>query len=731
MGRELTKAILEIIELLKEERLFDINLSLIKKALDEKKENINDLIEIGIKCAQFKKIDQSLFIFNGLLNFIKTDIRIYYNLGIIYSMNKEHCSALEAYDCALKIQPDDVETLINKGCTLNDMANHQLAFETIKSAVQINPSFPEAWSNMGIALNNLGLHKDSVDAYLKAINLNENYFEAWSNKSIPLRELGLYQESLDACEKALILKPDYAEGWSNKGNTLFELKRYEEALMHYDRALSLKPDYAEGWSNKGNALFELKRYEEALMHYDRAIELKKEIDWMLGNYLLVKAQIGDWLNFDQLNKELIQRIKRGEKVATPFASLGLINDEEIHYKAACIFSSEKFPSQQILGPIRKNIRDKKIRVGYFSGDLGEHAVAYLTAELFEIHDRSKFEIIGFAWRINSKDLMTQRISAAFDRFIDVDGMSSLQIAKLSRELKIDIAIDLMGYTQYSKTDIFSYRAAPIQCGYIGYLGSMGSDYFDYIIGDKTVIPNEHRKYFTEKIVYLPSYQVNDSKRQISSKINNRENFGISKDAFVFCCFNSNYKIQPQAFQIWMEVLKSVENSILWLIESSEAFKKNLLREAGIVGIGQGKILFAPPTNRQEYLERYQVVDLFLDTLPYNAGTTASDALWCGVPVITHLGNSYSGKMAASLLKTLDLHELIVNSSEQYKNVSIDLANQPERLQKIKSKLIDRKQKSRLFDSKFFCRNLELAYIKMYEMHQLDKQFEDIEICQKI
>ena len=693
MDRKYTKTIIEIIELIKSKRLSNTSLPLIKTAIDEKKENINILIEISIQSAQIKNFEEAIFILNELSNLIKTDIRIYYNLGITYSMNSKHQQALEAYENALKINPKDVMTLINKGCTLNDMANYELALKTLKNATHIDQNFPEAWSNMGIALNNLGHHKDSIKAYEKAINLNKNYYEAWSNKSVPLNQLRLFNEALQACERAINLQPKYAEGWSNKGNTLHELKRYEEALIHYERALLLK----------------------------------KNIDWLLGNYLFLKAQIADWLNFEDWINELKNGIEKKEKVTTPFAALALIDDEKLHYRAAQIFSQQKIPKNSLLGKLNKVGTKRKIKLAYFSGDFREHAVSYLTAELFENHDREKFEIIGFAWEINLNDKMTQRIRVAFDHFIDVSEKSELQIAKLARDLDIDIAVDLMGYTQNSKTSIFSYRVAPIQCSYIGYLGSMGSDYYDYIIGDKTVIPRENRQYFSEKIVYLEHFQSNDSRRQVSTKTNNLENFRISKDVFVFCCFNNSYKIQPKIFHIWMEILGSVEKSVLWLIEGNKAFKKNLLMEAEKAGIDQSKVLFFPISNRQEYLERYQAVDLFLDTLPYNAGTTASDALWSGVPIITRLGNSYTGRMAASLLKTFDLQELIVNSNDQYRNVAIELANQPEKLYKLKSKIKNLHQNSRLFNNKLFCENLDSAYLKMYEMYQLGIQFEDIEV----
>ena len=495
--------------------------------------------------------------------------------------------------------------------------------------------------------------------------------------------------------------------------------------------MSLNPNYAEGWSNKGFTLHELKRYEEALNPYQRALSLKKNIDWLLGNYLFLKSQIGDWSNWEELCADLSNGLRRGEKIATPFTTLVLIDDEVLHHRAAQIFSEKKFPQNPLLGPISKRVKKEKIKIAYFSGDFREHAVSYLTAELFENHDRDRFEIIGFAWGVDMNDPMTQRLRAAFDKFIDVGDKSDLQIAKIGRKLDIDIAIDLMGYTQDSKTGIFACRVAPVQCSYIGYLGSMGANYFDYIIGDKTLIPHKNRTFFSEKIVYLPCFQSNDSKRPISPTINNREKYGISREEFVFCSFNNSYKIQPTLFQVWMEILKSVDNSVLWLIESSPLFKKNLLIEVERAGVHPKKILFTPQVNRQKYLEQYQAVDLFLDTLPYNAGTTASDALWSGVPVLTQIGNSYSGRMAASLLKMFDLHELIVNSAEQYKNVAIELANQPKRLTNIKSKLIKERFKSPLFNINFFSSNLELAYMKMYDQYHSDSQFEDIDIFPKI
>ena len=357
---------------------------------------------------------------------------------------------------------------------------------------------------------------------------------------------------------------------------------------------------------------------------------------------------------------------------------------------------------------------------YFSADFYNHATGHLMAELFELHDKNQFELIGFSFGPIAADEMRQRLKMQFNQFAEVGKMSDLEVAKLSRDLNIDIAIDLKGFTQYARTGIFSHRAAPIQVSYIGYLGTMGADYIDYIIADKILIPTGSQSYYSEKVVYLPnSYQVNDRKRLISDKQFTRKELGLPENSFVFCCFNNNYKILPATFDGWMRILKGVEGSVLFLYAENAWAKSNLKLEAEARGINSKRLVFGGYMPNAAYLARYQACDLFLDTFSYNAGTTASDALWAGLPILTLMGQSFASRVAASLLNAIGLPELITNTQEEYEALAIELAMNPEKLAAIKLRLVNNRQTTPLFDSPLFAKNLEAAYMKMFELYQAD------------
>jgi predicted O-linked N-acetylglucosamine transferase (SPINDLY family) len=400
----------------------------------------------------------------------------------------------------------------------------------------------------------------------------------------------------------------------------------------------------------------------------------------------------------------------------------------LHKKSSEIYTQFKYPLNSVLGSILKRPQSQKIRVGYFSADFRHHAVSFLTAELFELHDKNRFEIIAFSFGGDDKSPMRLRLSQAFNQFINVGDMSDLEIAELSRKLQIDIAVDLGGHTQDSRTGIFSYRAAPIQTSYIGYLGTMGVDYYDYLIADETIIPAEMQKFYSEKIVYLPSYQVNDRKRTISKSQFTREELGLPETGFVFCCFNNNYKILPSTFDSWMRILNAVEGSILFLYAENKWSRVNLINEAGLRGIDSARLIFGEHIPVEEYLARYRVCDLFLDTSPYNAGTTASDALWTGLPVLTIVGRSFASRVAASLLNAIGLPELITNTQEEYEDLAIELALNPNKLADIKLKLANNRFTTPLFDTPLFTKNLESAYINMYERYHSDLEPDHISIA---
>jgi predicted O-linked N-acetylglucosamine transferase (SPINDLY family) len=408
--------------------------------------------------------------------------------------------------------------------------------------------------------------------------------------------------------------------------------------------------------------------------------------------------------------------------------LGLLDNPEINLLASKIYTDTKYPASQLLGPFIKRVPNGKIRVGYYSADFHNHATAYLMAEMFESHDPERFELYGISYGPNKSDEMRLRVSKTFKQFIHVSNYSDIEIAKLSRELGIDIAVDLKGFTGDSRTGIFSLRCAPIQVNYLGYPSTMGASYIDYIVADQTVIPIESQKYYSEKIVYMPhSYQVNDSKRKISDRFFTKEALDLPKQGFVFCCFNSSYKILPDTFDLWMDLLQEVGGSVLWLFEDNLTASVNLRLQAQLRGVDPSRLVFAKPMDLADHLARHQLADLCLDTLPYNTHTTASDALWAGLPVLTLPGQSFAARVTASLLCSLDMPELIAVSREDYREKAINLAKNQVLLKQLKEKLNRNRLTAPLFNGQIFAKNIEKAYEAMNQRHVNDQSPDHIYI----
>ena len=468
-------------------------------------------------------------------------------------------------------------------------------------------------------------------------------------------------------------------------------------------------------------LHDLKRYDEEIAHYDKALSLKPDIDWVHGDFLYTRMKICSWTDLADSLGNISKKVMANERVAHPFLLLALTDDALLHKKSSEIHIQNKYPFNPLLGPILKRRENQKIRVGYFSADFKNHPVAFLIAELFEIHDRSQFETYAFSLE-GAADEMRGRLLEAFDHFIDVEGRSDVEIARVARNFAIDIAVDLTGFTKDSRTGIFSYRAAPIQVNYLGYPSTMGADYIDYIIADKTLIPPDSQSCYSEKVVYLPnSYQANDRGRLISDREFTRQELGLPENGFVFCCFNNNFKILPATFAGWMRILKAVDGSVLWLFQDNSWVVENLINEAQKQGIDAKRLVFADRVPPSEHLARHFQADLFLDTLPYNAHTTCSDALWTGLPVLTLLGRSFASRVAASLLNAIGLPELITNTQEEYEALAIELAIDPKKLADIKLKLVNNRLTTPLFDTSLFAKNLEAAYVQINERYRAGLQ----------
>ena len=495
------------------------------------------------------------------------------------------------------------------------------------------------------------------------------------------------------------------------------MKYAEQALESYNQAIEINPEHAKAIHNKGIVLFVLRRWAEAIACFEKAKEIDRSIAYLDGMLLHNKMWLCDWSSHQEDLNKLAQSVSEGRKASLSFPVLTLIDSLKLHRKSAEIWVADQFRRNLILGEIPKRKRTDKIRLAYFSSDFRQHPVSILMAELFEIHDRSRFELFAFSSGPETNDPMRHRIKAAFDHFIDINRLTDKAAAQLVRQWQIDIAVDLSGHTQDSRSGIFAYRAAPIQLSYIGYLGTMGADYYDYLFADQVLIPESSRSFYLEKIVYLPSYQVSDSTRKIADLHLSRKELGLPENGFVFCCFNNNYKITPTTFDSWMRILLAVPESVLVLYVEYESSRRNLRSEAENRGVVADRLIFAGRLSYEEHLARYRTMDLFLDTLPYNAGATASDALWAGLPVLTQMGESFPSRYAASLLTAIGLPELIAGDAKVYEALAIDLATHPEKIQAIKNKIDKNRLTTALFDTRLFAKNIESAYQVMFERYQ--------------
>ena len=618
-----------------------------------------------------------------------------------------------------QVQPQSqaVAQLFQQGISLHQQGGLAQAKTIYEQVLAKQPKHFDALHMLGVIAAQTNNHALAVELMGKAIEINPNSASAYSNRGLALQDLKRTDEALASYDKAIALKPDYAEAFNNRGIALQDLKRLDEALASYDKAVALKPDYADAFNNRGNALRGLRRLDEALASYDKAVALKPDYEFVFGMKLHTQMNLCDWSDLPGQLDRLESALSEDRKVTTPLPLLGLIDNPELQLLASKIYAEARYPASDVLGDFIKRAPDGKIRIGYYSADFHNHATSYLMAELLEAHDAQRFELYGFSFGPDNQDEMRKRISDGFDQFIDVTKESDHEVAKISRHLGVDIAVDLKGFTKDSRTGIFAGRCAPIQVNYLGYPGTIGATYMDYIVADKTLIPQESQEHFSEKIVYLPhSYQVNDSKRKISDKVFTRHELGLPDSSFVFCCFNNNYKILPATFDGWMRLLKSVKGSVLWLFEDNPTAGKNLRKEAEVRGVDPTRLVFAKRLKLDEHLARHRLADLFIDTFPCNAHTTTSDALWAGLPVLTLIGKSFAARVAASLLNAMDLPELITQTQQQYEARAIELANEPEKLAEIKTKLHSNLRTSPLFNGELFARHIEAAYVEMQRRH---------------
>ena len=675
------------------------------------------MIQEAVALHQSGHLDTAETQYKKLLKFLPRNIVLISNLGTISLQKGNLDNAVRLFKRSLQINSSQPDAHFNYGLALYGLKRIDEALVEYDHALALKPDYAGANYNRGCALADFKRFNEALANYDRAIVLKPDYADAHLNRGNVLKELKRMDEALASYERAIALKSDYTEAHYNRGGALTELNRLKEALASYELAIVLKPNYADAHFNRENVLKELKQLDEALASYDRAIALKPDIDFILGYVLHTKMHLCNWEDLTNLLNELIHRIKNDEKVTVPFPLLALIDDPEIQRRTTEIFVKEKYPASHVLPKINSHPKHSKIRIGYFSADFRNHPVSNLTAELYEAHDRNHFEIHAFSFGPDTQDSMNLRIKAGVDHFHDIRMLSDNDVAILARKVEIDIAVDLGGFTKDARAGVLAMQAAPIQISYIGYLGTMGADYYDYLVADQTIIPDKYQSHYSEKIAYLPSYQVNDSKQSLPAMVFTRQDLGLPETGFVFCCFNNTFKITPSTFDGWARILKKVDGSVLLLYVDNETAKNNLTKEVILRGIDPKRLIFGKRLPMLDYLARYRVADLFLDTLPYNAGTTASDALRMGLPVLTCMGHSFASRVAASLLNAVNLPELITTSQEQYESLAIELAMHPEKLKSIKDKLANNLPTAPLYDTPLFTKHLESAYMTMVDRYQ--------------
>ncbi len=598
--------------------------------------------------------------------------------------------------------------------------NQDEAARLFREVLQADPNNAAAFYSLALIDHHAGRNDEAlrwIDAGAVAAPL---YAPMHFARGAILQAVGRKEEALAAYDEALRIQPDYTEVLINSGALLRDMHRHLDALHRFNNVLMINPDHPGALANCAILLTEFKKGEEAIVRFERLLQIAPDFDYGPGLLYYEQLHICDWKNKDTLPSQIIEGVQAGKRSCKTLALMAISDSASDHLQAAKTFASHLFAPR---GPHIWNgerYRHKKIRIAYVSPDLREHPVGHLMCGVFERHDKSRFETYAISLGVDDNSRLRDRMLKAFDKFIDVRMMSTPQIAQLMRELEIDIAIDLAGYTSDSRTDVFLYRPCPVQAGFLGYPGTLGLDCMDYIIADRYVIPQSDQKFYTEEVVYLPdAYLPTDSGLKIAGRTPTRAECGLPDNAIVFCSFSHDYKISPDLFDIWMRILHQVPGSVLWLMSRVEISKSNLHKEAQARGIDPARIIFAGRVPLvEDHLARYRQADLFLDTHPYNAHTTAADALMAGLPVLTYMGQSFPSRVAGSLLHAIGMPELITTSLPEYEALAVRLANNPAQLAEVRARVQANRHTHALFDTDRFCQNLEAIYTAMWRKAEL-------------
>jgi protein O-GlcNAc transferase len=672
---------------------------------------------VGVLLQMQGELDRAAAAYREAVSIRPAYAEAQFNLGVVLHQKLELDGAEAAYRGVISLSPDIAVVHKNLGSVLKDRGRLDEALVAFENAIGLKADYPEAFYNKATVLQQQGRLEQALLAYGRAVTLRGDYADAINNAGIVLQELGRAGEAVEHYRRLLELMPARADVRNNMGTALLAGGRLDEARAAFEQALADKPDFPEAFCNLGNAWRELGNLAEAIAAYRNALRLRPDYADAFSQLLYHRAQACEWEDYEEDREELIEMVRAGVRVP-PFYL----------FATSASASDQLICAQHWIEPIRPRrrtafdhqvrVEGKRIRLGYLSGDFHQHATAHLMAELFECHDRGRFEVFAYSYGPDDNSPMRARLDRAFDRFVDVRALSHREAAELIHADKIDILVDLKGYTHQARPVISAHRPAPVQVSYLGYPATMGADFIDYIIVDPFVVPASQQAFFSERLVHLPgSYQVNDRRRETVTAPGSRQDCGLPPEGLVLCSFNNNYKISPAIFDIWMRLLRSVPGSVLWLLKTNGLVEGNLRSEAGKHGVDPGRLIFAPVVPQAEHLGRHRHADLFLDTLPCNAHTTASDALWTGLPLLTCSGDTFAGRVAGSLLAAIGMTELVMDSLEEYEQMARTLARDPQRLIALRQKLESNRAASPLFDLPKSTRNIEAAYTRMWQAWQ--------------
>ncbi len=620
--------------------------------------------------------------------------------------------ALAEFDRVLAARPGDAEAFFGRATALKMMGRLEEARAGYDAVLAKMPTAPGALNNRGEVLNALELCEQAMGDFEQALAIRPDYPPALLGLGIALQRLNRHAEALKLFDRALVFWPDSDDAIFHRALTFAALGDPQGAIQNYDAVIQLNPASLAAIANRATLLFGLKRFAEARAGFEQLEQAAPALGFK--GRAMVALHACDWSQRGQLQAGIARALI--ESKGAPGMLFGYSDDPG---EMLAVAKSAAAPAS---GPLwrHKPFSGPKIKLAYVSANFYSHPMPRLLAGLFERHDRTRFEVIAISFSPDDKSAMQARLHGAFDHFVDVTRLGEAEIARMIADMQIDIAVDLMGYTEGARLGIFAGRPAPVQVDYMGYPGTMGADFYDYIIADAIVVPAAQKEFFSEKIVTLPdTYWGTDDRRPDPAPPPSRRDAGLPQTGFVFCCFNNNWKITPEFFDIWMRLMQAVPGSVLWLLEDNATAAENLRQEALARGVAPDRLIFAPRASPEQHLVRHQLADLFLDTLPYNAHTTASDALWVGVPLVTVMGRSFQARVAASILTAMGLPELIAENLEDYEKLALALAADPKRLAALKRKIQANRRTTPLFDTARFTRNLEAAYKKMSEDFRKD------------